>query len=146
VIECLVDVIHGRISGKTAADAHTLAEMSGGTYTARFTTPRGRSLSQLNLFWAMCGLIAENLDADPPVTKDQVAWVLKVEAGHANPVRFMDGTYRMFPRSIAFNAMSQEAFSGVMDRMFTAAAIKFGPALAHAARAELAKMMEGKRS
>jgi hypothetical protein len=133
--EALVEIRGGKATGRTAADAEVLAELEGGTYRAVLTQPKGRSLSQLNLFWKVCEMLAENYPGD--LHKDEVAHILKIETGHSRAMRLQDGTYVRLPRSIAFNAMSPEAFSAWLDRAFDAAAQKFGPALADAVRGEL---------
>jgi hypothetical protein len=137
--EALVEIRGGKATGRTAADAELLAELEGGTYRAVLTQPKSRSLSQLNLFWKVCEMLAENYPGD--LSKDEVAHVLKIETGHCRAVRLDDGTFARFAKSIAFNAMSPDAFSAWLDRAFDVAAQKFGPALSDAVRGELDRMM-----
>lgn len=128
----------GRVSGATASDAETLASLAGSTYRAVLTRPRGRSLDALGLWWAMCQLIADNHPAD--LTKDNVSDTLKIECGHANVWKDCTGLYRRSPKSIAFNAMSGEDFSKLLDLALVKAGPLFGDDLTAAVIAELEKM------
>lgn len=136
--EVIVQAEAGRLVGRTAHDAEVLAELEGGTYRAVLTIPRGRSLSQLNLWWAMCGLIAENYGDD--LTKDEVSDVLKIECGHCRVWKDAQGLYRRSPKSIAFNALAAPDFSALLDKAFGKAAELFGAGLSEAVRAELDAM------
>lgn len=128
----------GNPFGATASDAETLASLAGSTYRAVLTQPRGRSLSQMGLWWAMCGLIADNHPAD--LTKENVSDTLKIECGHANVWQDCTGLYRRSPKSIAFNAMSGEDFSKLLDLALVKAGPLFGDDLTAAVIAELEKM------
>ncbi len=143
--EVMVRVEGGHLVGILPADAHAIGELDGGTYTARLTQPRGRSITQLNLYWAVCGMIADNFEHpdDWRITKEHVDNILRQAAGHSHAIELADGTYRFFNKSIAFNKMHQEDFTAYMDEAFTVAATKFGPALADAARKEFDKMISG---
>lgn len=128
----------GRISGATASDAEALAELAGGTYRAVLTSPRGRSLSQLALFQVMCGIIAANHPGG--FTKDEVVQALKIECGHARPMKLGNGIYVRVAKSIAFNAMTAEAFTKFFDLALLKAAELFGADLTEAALAELERI------
>lgn len=128
----------GRVSGATASDAEILAGLAGGSYRAVLTQPRGRSLSALGLWWALCGMIADNHPAD--LTKEAVSDVLKVECGHAQVWQDAAGQYRRTPKSIAFNAMSGEDFGKLLDKALFKASILFGDDLTAAVVAELERM------
>lgn len=128
----------GRPFGATAADAEALAGLAGATYRAVLTQPRGRSMSQLGLWWSLCGLIADNHPAD--LTKESVSDTLKIECGHAHVWQDASGLYRRSPKSIAFNAMSSEAFSKLLDLALVKASLLFGDDLTLAVRRELESM------
>jgi hypothetical protein len=138
-----VRVERGHLVATNAADAELLDGLEGEVFKAVLTQPKGRSVPQLNLYWKMCTLIAENLESDPPISKEMIDYVIKIEAGHCFAIRMNDGTYRLFPKSIAFNRLTPERFSKFMDRAFNVAAIKFGPALVEAVRLKLYKLMDG---
>lgn len=135
-----IDAI-GRVSGATAADAEVLSSLAGGTYRAVLTTPAGRSLSQLKMWWAMCTLIADNYGED--ITKQDVSDVLLIECGHRTSWKQADGTFRRSPKSIAFNNLSGEAFGKLVDQAFDHTARIFGAGLTRAVRGELARMAAG---
>lgn len=128
----------GRVSGATASDAELLASLAGATYRAVLTQPRGRSLSQMGLYWAMCGLIADNHPAD--LSKDEVSDVLKIECGHVRVWQDAKGVYRRTPKSIAFNAMSPADFRQFLDLALIKASGLFGEGLTDAVRRELESM------
>lgn len=137
--EAMVSVgTDGRISGATASDAETLADLAGGTYRCVLTTPANRSPSPHRLWFAMCQMIAENHASD--VSKDNVSDVLKIECGHARVWKDATGLFRRSPKSIAFNAMPPDAFSALLDRALSKSDDLFGEGLTDAVRAELAKM------
>lgn len=128
----------GRACGVTASDAEALSALAGATYRAVLTQPRGRSLGQLGLWWAMAGLIADNHPAG--LTKDNVSDTLKIECGHAHAWKDSTGLYRRSPKSIAFNAMPAETFSDLLDRALFKAGDLFGSDLTLAVRRELESM------
>lgn len=128
----------GRAVGATASDAEALCALAGSTFRAVLTTPRGRSLGQLGLWWAMCGLISDNHPAD--LTKDNVSDVLKIECGHAHVWKDHAGQFRRSPKSIAFNAMSAAEFSLLLDVALAKAAVLFGDDLTQAVAGELMSM------
>ena len=125
----------GKLAGKTSVDAEALDALEGTTFRAVLTEPSSRSMSALKLWWAICGMIADNYPGD--LSAEQVSDVLKIESGHANVWRDARGSWRRTPRSIAFNKLSQEKFSALLDVAFGKASELFGIGLAEAARAEL---------
>lgn len=141
--EAIVRIENGHAVGRTVHDAAVLHEVEGGEYRAVFTTPRGRSVPQNNLFHAFCQFIADNYPGD--LDKEAVKAVLKIEAGHCNVLRLADGTYVRAAKSIAFNAMSSGEFTAFMDRAFDVAAIKFGGELTAAARRQMDEMSAPRR-
>lgn len=127
----------GRASGVTASDAETLASLAGATYRAVLTQPRGRSLSQLNLWWAVCQLIADNHPGD--LSKRNVSDTLLINCGHAK-VWETGGIYYRAADSIAFTAMSSEDFSKLLDLALMKAGPLFGDDLALGVVRELESM------
>ena len=112
--------------------------MSGGTYRAVLTTPKGRSLSQTALYFVMCTIISEHYPAD--LTKDAVDHILRIECGHYTVTKLCDDTYVRSAKSIAFNKMLPDAFAAFLDLALAKAAEKFGDGLAAAAAEELARL------
>jgi hypothetical protein len=129
---------NGKPSGATAGDAEVLASLAGSTYRAVLTQPRGRSLSQLGLYFAMCGKIADNHPGG--FSKDDVDRVLRMECGHTRAFQAANGLYYRVPKSIAFNATPAEAFTRFLDLALIKAGELFGADLALAVRRELEAM------
>lgn len=135
----------GHLVGVTAQDADAIMGLEGGEYTARLTSSRPRSMSQLALWWVVCTMIADNFEHPGgwELTKEHVDRILRIGAGHSHVIELADGTYQFTPRSIAFNKLAQEDFNAVVDKALTVAGTKFGPALADSARRELARIVAG---
>jgi hypothetical protein len=145
MIECMVKIEKGHAVGLTAGDAATLADAEGGEYKAQFVKPRGRSIDQLGLWWSVCGMIADNYETEFfQLTKEFVSDTLKVGSGHYMAIELADKTFRLQPKSIAFNKLGQNEFNSIMDRAMHVAGVKFGPGLAKAAREEMERALSGK--
>lgn len=140
-----VKVERGHLVPVMADGQELLDGLEGETFRAVLTQAKGRSYPQLKLYFAMCKMLADNFDGEGQIGTHAVDHFLRIETGHADPVKFMDGTYRFIPRSIAFNQLTPEAFSQFLDKAFDVAAIKFGPLLAELVRTELYKLMDGDR-
>jgi hypothetical protein len=145
MIEIICKVENGHLVGASALDAETLAAQEGESFTVRMTQGgRKRSMSQLALYWVVCGIIADNFESEhAELTKEDVDRVLKVGAGHRRIILLADGSYQYSPMSIAINKLSQPDFNDFMDKALTVAGNKFGPALANAARKELDRILAG---
>lgn len=135
----------GRISGATAADAEVLAELAGSTYRAVLTTPKGRSLDQLGLWWSFCQMIAENYGGDS-FKKRNVSDALLIECGHATVWQDHTGLFRRSPRSIAFNNMDGPEFSAVLDEAFAKAGPMFGHELVEAVIEKIERLRDQARA
>lgn len=114
----------GRATGATAGDAEVLCELSGGTYRAVLTVPKGGRQTKNGLFWTLCGRIAENHPGG--YSKDEVGQVLKIECGHSRALRLDGGTYVRVARSIAFDKMTDAAFGEFLDAVLLKAGDAFG--------------------
>ena len=121
----------GHLVGTTSADAEDLCELIGGVYRCVLTEPSNGKISKQRLFWKVCSVIAENHAGG--FHKDEVAHILKIEAGHCRPVRLDDGTYYRVAKSVSLNKMTDAGFSDFLDRALKAACDKFGDELAAAA-------------
>jgi len=136
--EVMVVCAGSKLTGKTAADAEVLDGLDGGTFRCVLTEPSSRSVSAIRLWWSVCGMIADNYPGD--LTREAVSDVLKIQCGHMTLWKDAAGAYRRSPKSIAFNKMPQADFSALIDKALGAASELFGPGLAEAARAELARI------
>jgi hypothetical protein len=139
MIDVLVSAESGHLVGKTPADAEAICELDGGVFRAVLTVPAGRSPSQMRLWWAVCGMIADNFDSYI-LTAENVSDILKLECGHCVVWRDAAGAYRRSPKSIAFNKLDQAAFTALLDTMLGKASELFGAGLADAARDELTRI------
>jgi hypothetical protein len=67
------------------------------------------------LFWALCGLVADNSDRYGDA--EQVAMALKIATGHVIPhINPADGKTYWVPKSIAFHKMDQTEFGAFFDK------------------------------
>lgn len=73
-------------------------------------TRGARNPKQLRLWWALCRLIAEQLDVIEVVISDD----LKTALGHTETIKQRDGSYKVAPKSIAFESMAQEDFNHLL--------------------------------
>jgi len=73
-------------------------------------TRGARNPRQLRLWWALCRLIAEQCDVLEVVISDD----LKTALGHTETIRQRDGSFKIVPKSIAFESMPQEHFNNLL--------------------------------
>jgi hypothetical protein len=137
-----IKVEHGHLVPVMAESQEVLDGLEGECFRAVLTQTKGRSYPQLKLYFGMIKLLIENWEGEQTLSKNALDQFIRIETGHCDVVKFADGTYRFFSRSIAFDQMSPEAFSAFLDKAFDVVAIKFGPHLAEAVRGELYKLME----
>lgn len=71
-------------------------------------TRSARNVRQLNMWWALCGLLAEN-DHDYD-TKESASDGLKLALKHVETFLDRRGELHIWPKSIAFESMTQEEF------------------------------------
>lgn len=72
-----------------------------------------RCLGHHRLYWALCQVVAENMDGD--YSAEVVSDVIKLRAGHVTAVRTRTGEV-FLPKSISFSAMDQLSFNEFFDR------------------------------
>lgn len=73
-------------------------------------TRGARNPKQLRLWWALARLVAEQLDVIEVVISDD----LKTALGHTETIKQRDGSYKVAPKSIAFESMPQEDFNHLL--------------------------------
>jgi hypothetical protein len=78
-------------------------------------TRGARNVRQLNMWWALCELVAEN-DADYE-TREKASDGLKLALKHVDTFLDRTGRLHIWPKSIAFESLTQEEF----DPLFKAA-------------------------
>ena len=101
-----------------------------------------RSVRQLRLFWALMGLLADNIETF--ANKDDAADQIKLDCGavdwfihHRTGVRFGR------PRSIAFESMTQDRFNAFMERVFWVVEAHYAPGQSEAFKREMYAMVDG---
>lgn len=71
-------------------------------------TRGARNVKQLHMWWALCGLLAEN-DRDYQ-TKESASDGLKIALKHVETFVDRTGKLHIWPKSIAFESLTQEEF------------------------------------
>lgn len=89
-----------------------LAKMKDGTIL-RAKPSMPRNVKHSNKYWAMIGLIGENLQQ--PIPKDVLSDYIKKGIG-AVDIYWVGGKMVEYPKSIAFDAMDQNDFSEFYER------------------------------
>jgi hypothetical protein len=82
---------------------------------------KSRSLAQLRLYWALCGIVADNSETPGWKTKEQVDFQCRVALDFRDPnvvVVKPDGTVVFHYRSIAFKNLGHIEACNYFDRAF----------------------------
>jgi Protein of unknown function (DUF1367) len=83
----------------------------GKLYLGKFKT--ARSVKQLNLWWSLCGLLADH-SIFP--SADAASDTIKIACGHTEiRIEPDSGKVHMVPKSIAFQSLSQHAFNEIFN-------------------------------
>lgn len=114
----------GKLAPVDDIGAQYLAKIKQGE-TFLVEIKRARNPRQHRLYWALCGLVADNSDAYSDA--EQVSFVFKIATGHTMPVQGHDGKVYWQPRSIAFHAMPQDEFQRFLDRCIDIVATRLLP-------------------
>lgn len=94
--------------GDTSRD-YFFALKDGADFIAE--THGARNLRQLHMWWTLCQLVAEN-DAEY-TTKETASDGLKFALKHVDTLLDRNGVLRIWPKSIAFESLTQEAFNPI---------------------------------
>lgn len=86
---------------------HLHAFKDGADFIAE--TRGARNVKQLNMWWTLCQLVAEN-DRDYD-TKESASDGLKIALKHVETFLDRTGKLHIWPKSIAFESMTQEDFN-----------------------------------
>ncbi len=101
-----------------------------------------RNLGHHRLYWALCTLVADNMDGD--YSAEIVSDVLKIRAGHVTAVKTAKGEI-FLPKSISFSALDQIAFNDFFDRVLRVVVSDILPGLdSEILRAEVQSIVEGR--
>jgi hypothetical protein len=81
------------------------------------TIRRPRNVRHHRLFWAMAGLVWNQLDHQQYPTVEHLVTRIKIAVGHSDRLEFEGGIVAFIPRSIAFHKMDQVEFSAFYERV-----------------------------
>ncbi|WP_341893789.1 hypothetical protein [Ferrovibrio terrae] len=102
---------------------------------------RPRNIKHHRLYWALVGLVWENLDHERYPTPDSLHAAFKVCLGIRTEITMPGGTIAYIPGSISFEKMDQAEFSAFYDRVCDLIAKHFLPGVTNKElRAEICSM------
>lgn len=78
---------------------------------------RPRNVKHHRMFWALMGLVHDNLDHDRYPTVEDLVAAVKIAAGLRTRIELPNGDIGFIPGSIAFHKMDQDEFSKFYDRV-----------------------------
>ena len=90
---------------------------------------RPRNIRMHRLYWALIGIVWENVDQDRYPSADDLHAAIKIAAGLRTRIELPDGTQGFIPGSIAFDKMNQAEFEAFYDRVCNLVAKYFIPGL-----------------
>lgn len=100
-----------------------------------------RSVRQLNLYWALMTLLADN--CDDFASKESASDIIKIDCGEVNYfLHPKTGEIFGSPRSIAFESMPQDRFNRFMNRVLWVIESKYLPDSSEALRKEMYRMVD----
>lgn len=121
-------------------DGEALADFpTGKRLKVKITQPR--NLGQHRLYWAMLGLVCQNLD-QPLSDKALHGWV-KLKLGISEVVQQRNGETVLIPGSVAFDKMEQADFAKFFDQAVTLITQQIIPGLGKEALRREAELMLG---
>lgn len=105
------------------ADAEMIRKMQPGE-RIRVDLRTGRSPSRLRFYWQLLNRLVEATDCAP--NSEALHSVIKLDLGHATPVRLKNGYTVLVPSSIAFDKMTEEDFAAYLERAIEWIASNYG--------------------
>lgn len=88
---------------------------------------RPRNVQHHRLYWALVGLVHDNLDHARYPTPEDVSDHIKIAAGLRKRIELPSGEVGYIPGSIAFHKMDQTEFNEFYDRVCDLIALHFLP-------------------
>lgn len=93
---------------------------------------RPRNVRMHNLYFALVGLVYDNLPEGRYQTFEQFHTALKVALGHCDTVICRDGSVAYIPKSISFAKMGQDEFAAFFDNVIAMVIKHFLPGVSDA--------------
>ena len=119
-----------RLSPTGPAEQEAMLNLAGDVdYRVVCTRAGGRSIKHHRLLFALIKIARENYDGE--ISTDAVKEILKLRTGHVRVVALPSGEVVMFPASISFEAMDQDAFNKWFPRAVDVLCRDFIPGLDH---------------
>jgi hypothetical protein len=78
---------------------------------------RPRNIKHHRMYWALLGIVFDNMDGNRYPTVDDLHAAIKIAAGLRTRIELPDGAVGFIPGSIAFHRMDQTAFDAFYDRV-----------------------------
>jgi hypothetical protein len=97
----------------TPADAEAVELLPAGKEMAVRVSLGARSVPGLRFYWAMLGLVCDNLDQ--PLRPETLHEWIKLKCGHAEPIKLKNGETAWVPGSISFARMDQAEFRKFLE-------------------------------
>lgn len=88
---------------------------------------RPRNIKHHRMFWALMGLVHDNIDQERYPTVEDLVAAIKIAAGLRTRIELPNGDIGFIPGSIAFHKMDQDEFSKFYDRVCDLIAKHFLP-------------------
>ena len=127
-IEFIAKFDRDRLSPVSAAEHEAMMELAGGAeYRVTCTRVSRRSAKHMRFLFALIKIARENYDE--PLSSDAIKEVLKIRTGHVHVVKSATGEMIMFPASISFEKMDQDAFNKWFPRAVDVLCRDFCPGL-----------------
>lgn len=86
-----------------------------------------RNVQHHRLYWALVGLVHDNVDHERYATPEDLSEAIKVSAGICTRIELPSGEVAYIPGSIAFHNMDQTTFAAFYDRVCDLVAKYFLP-------------------
>lgn len=88
---------------------------------------RPRNIKHHRMFWALMGLVHDNLDHERYPTVEDLVAAVKINAGLRTRIELPNGETGFIPGSISFHKMDQDEFSKFYERVCDLIARHFLP-------------------
>jgi hypothetical protein len=95
------------------ADAEMIRKMKPGE-RIRVDLRTGRSPARLRFYWQLLNRLRDATDCAP--NSEALHEAIKLDLGHATPIRLRNGMTVLVPSSIAFDKMTEESFAEYLER------------------------------